>query len=69
MIEMSTRITGEMPLTSLWMTSKYFGARLSKLGKGRVLLLPNLQVEQSNEAAKIDFYFPVNQNWKNETTH
>ena len=51
-------IIGEMPQTSLWMTSKHFVARLPKLGKGRVLLLPNLQVEQSMEATENWFLFP-----------
>ena len=51
-------IIGEKPQTSLWMTSKHFAARLPKLGKGRVLLLPNLQVEQSKEATENWFLFP-----------
>lgn len=63
-------IIGEMPQTSLWMTLKHFVARLQKLGKGRVLLLPNLQVEQSMEATENWFLFPNKQKfdkWDNTT--
>ena len=51
-------IIGEIPQTSLWMTSKHFVAWLPILGKGRILPLPNLQVEQSIEATENWFLFP-----------
>ena len=60
-------IIGEMLQTSLWMTSKHFVERLPKLGKGRVWLLPNLQVEKLNEAfeKKIIFNKPEMYKWDN----
>ena len=63
-------IIGEIPQTSLWMTSKHFVAWLPILGKGRILPLPNLQVEQSIEATENWFLFPNKlefDKWDNKT--
>ena len=57
-----------MPQTSLGMTSNHFVARLPKLEKDRVLLLPNLKVKPSMEAIDNSFWFPNKPDLINETT-
>jgi len=54
-------IIGEIPQTSLWITLIHFVAWLPKLGKGRVLLFPNLKVEQSMEVIENWVLFPNKQ--------
>ena len=47
-------MTGAIPHTSLCTRSKHFNDKEVLLGKGRILLLPTLQLEQLKETSLIE---------------